>query len=170
MKRRHRDRASLGACHPAAVPSTAVRAPVNPAEADVDVVGIGNALDATGAAQALAAGTIALTGDAPQYALAMVFGATALLTAVATNNVAAVVMFPIALAAANALGANFMPFAVTIMMAASASFATPVGYQTNLMVYGAGGYRFSDYLRIGVPLTVLIGLVTVLLTPLFWPF
>ncbi|MEZ5502199.1 MAG: hypothetical protein R3E50_05920 [Halioglobus sp.] len=56
------------------------------------------------------------------------------------------------------------------MMAASASFATPIGYQTNLMVYGPGGYRFSDYLRIGVPLNLLLGLVTVALAPLVWPF
>ncbi|MBU1190285.1 MAG: SLC13 family permease [Gammaproteobacteria bacterium] len=132
--------------------------------------GIGNALQTTGAAQVIAQSLISLTGDSPLYALAAVFTATALFTAVATNNVAAVVMFPIALATANALGVNFMPFAMTIMMAASASFATPIGYQTNLMVYGVGGYRFSDYVRIGVPLTILIGLITVLLTPLWWPF
>ncbi len=132
--------------------------------------GIGNALQTTGAAQVIAEGLIALTGDSPRYALASVFVATALFTAVATNNVAAVVMFPMALATANALEASFMPFAITIMMAASASFATPIGYQTNLMVYGVGGYRFGDYVRIGVPLTILIGLVTVLLAPLWWPF
>jgi di/tricarboxylate transporter len=132
--------------------------------------GIGNALQTTGAAQVIAAGLISLTGDTPEYALAAVFIATALFTAVATNNVAAVVMFPIALATAKSLDASFMPFAITIMMAASASFATPIGYQTNLMVYGVGGYRFNDYVRIGVPLTVLVGLVTVLLAPLWWPF
>ncbi len=132
--------------------------------------GIGNALQTTGAAQVIAEGLISLTGDSPLYALAAVFTATALFTAVATNNVAAVVMFPIALATANALGVSFMPFAMTIMMAASASFATPIGYQTNLMVYGVGGYHFSDYVRIGVPLTILIGAVTVLLAPLWWPF
>ena len=102
--------------------------------------------------------------------MAAVFAVTALFTAVATNNVAAVVMFPIALATAKALEISFMPFAVTIMMAASASFATPIGYQTNLMVYGVGGYRFNDYMRIGIPLTLLVGLVTVLLAPLWWPF
>lgn len=132
--------------------------------------GIGNALQITGAAQVLAESLLSLTGDSPLYALAAVFTTTALFTAVATNNVAAVVMFPIALATANALGVSFLPFAMTIMMAASASFATPIGYQTNLMVYGVGGYRFSDYVRIGVPLTILIGLITVLLAPLWWPF
>lgn len=132
--------------------------------------GIGNALQTTGAAQVIAEGMLSVTGDSPQYALAAVFAATALFTSMATNNVAAVVMFPIALATADTLEASFMPFAITIMMAASASFATPIGYQTNLMVYGVGGYRFGDYVRIGVPLTILVGAVTVLLAPLWWPF
>ncbi len=132
--------------------------------------GVGTALQTTGAAQTIAAQLIALTGDTPVYALASVYVITAVFSAVITNNVAAVVMFPIALAAADTLQVNLMPFAITIMMAASASFATPIGYQTNLMVYGVGGYRFNDYLRMGVPLTVLVGLVTVLLAPLWWPF
>jgi di/tricarboxylate transporter len=65
---------------------------------------------------------------------------------------------------------DIMPFAITIMVAASASFATPVGYQTNLMVYNAGGYRFADFVRIGVPLTLLVGLITIVLVPLIWSF
>jgi len=132
--------------------------------------GIGTALQATGAAQTIAASLIALTGDTPVYALASIYLITAVFSAVITNNVAAVVMFPIALAAADTLQVSFTPFAISIMMAASASFATPIGYQTNLMVYGVGGYRFNDYLRMGVPLTALVGLVTVLLAPLWWPF
>lgn len=132
--------------------------------------GIGTALQATGAAQTIAASLIALTGDTPVYALASIYLTTAVFSAVITNNVAAVVMFPIALAAADTLQVSFTPFAISIMMAASASFATPIGYQTNLMVYGVGGYRFNDYLRMGVPLTALVGLVTVLLAPLWWPF
>jgi di/tricarboxylate transporter len=132
--------------------------------------GIGNALQSTGAAQAIAESLIVITGQTPWLALASIYIVTALFTAVATNNVAAVVMFPIAMALTNTLQINFMPFVITIMMAASASFATPIGYQTNLMVYGTGGYRFSDYLRIGIPLTVLVGCVTVLLAPLVWPF
>jgi len=79
-------------------------------------------------------------------------------------------MFPIALLTARQLGVDVLPFAITIMVAASASFATPIGYQTNLMVYGAGGYRFSDFLRIGIPLTILVGLLTTLAVPLIWPF
>ena len=68
------------------------------------------------------------------------------------------------------LGVNYMPFVIAVMMAASAGFATPIGYQTNLMVYGPGGYRFSDYLRIGVPLDILIWVITVAIAPLVWPF
>jgi di/tricarboxylate transporter len=77
-------------------------------------------------------------------------------------------MFPLALATAVRLGVHPYPFIIVIMMAASAGFATPMGYQTNLMVYGPGGYRFSDYLRIGVPLDILIGIVTVALVPFFF--
>ena len=78
-------------------------------------------------------------------------------------------MFPIAVATASGIDFNFTPFAVVIMVAASASFATPIGYQTNLMVYGVGGYHFLDYVRMGLPLTVIVGVVTLLLVPLAWP-
>ena len=78
-------------------------------------------------------------------------------------------MFPIALASANQLAVDFLPFAITVMIAASASFATPISYQTNLMVYGPGGYHFTDYLRLGLPLTLLVGLATILVVPLAWP-
>ena len=80
------------------------------------------------------------------------------------------VIFPIALQAAEAVGASYMPFAIGIMLAASASFATPLGYQTHLMVYGAGGYRFSDFLRVGLPLDIIVLSVIITLTPIFWPF
>ena len=73
-------------------------------------------------------------------------------------------------AAATRLDVSLLPFAIVIMKAASASFATPIGYQTNLMVMGSGGYRFADYLRMGVPLTLLTGLLTVLIVPWVWPF
>ena len=92
------------------------------------------------------------------------------MTELITNNAAAALMFPLALATARNLHVNVMPFVIVVMMAASAGFATPIGYQTNLMVYGPGGYRFSDYVKIGVPLDILIGIVTVVLAPLVWPF
>jgi di/tricarboxylate transporter len=132
--------------------------------------GLGSALHNTGAAESIAISLIELAGGNEVISLALMFAATALLSAVATNNAAAVIMFPIALTTANNLGLSLMPFVLTLMVAASASFATPIGYQTNLMVYGVGGYRFSDYLRIGIPLTVLVGLTTILVVPLVWHF
>lgn len=131
--------------------------------------GIGNALASTGAAQAIANGLISFSGGTPFIALGVTFFLTALFTAIATNNTAAVLMFPIALATSQHLGTNFLPFAITIMVAASASFATPIGYQTNLMVYGPGGYHFSDFIKMGTPLTLLVGILTVAIVPLVWP-
>lgn len=100
----------------------------------------------------------------------MVYALTALFTEMITNNAAAVLMFPIALAVSEQLGVSFIPFAIAVMFAASASFITPLGYQTNLMVYGPGRYRFTDYVRIGVPLSVLVGNVAVGLIPVVWGF
>ena len=131
--------------------------------------GLGSALQSTGAAEAIASSLTTLSADNAYLALAITFLVTALFTAFATNNTAAVLMFPISLSTAQLLDVNFLPFAVVIMVAASASFATPIGYQTNLMVYGPGGYHFSDYLRIGIPLTILVGLITILLVPMVWP-
>jgi di/tricarboxylate transporter len=131
--------------------------------------GIGSALQSSGAAAAIAGSLIGGTGGSPLLTLSLIYLITALFSAVITNNAAAVLMFPIALASADRLEANVVAFAITIMVAASASFATPIGYQTNLMVYGPGGYRFTDYLWIGLPLTLLVGLITVLIVPLVWP-
>ncbi len=133
-------------------------------------LGLGRALEVTGAAGAVAGTLIALAGSNPWIGLAVVYAITAFFTAVVTNNAAAVLMFPVALTLANALGVNFMPFVIAIMMGASASFATPIGYQTNLMVYGPGGYRFTDYLKIGLPLNLLTAVVAVLIIPFVWNF
>jgi di/tricarboxylate transporter len=132
--------------------------------------GIGAAMQKSGAAAVLADGVINLAGANPWSTLALVFVATALLSAIATNNVAALLAFPIALSAARHMDVSIMPFAIVIMIGASASFATPIGYQTNLMVYNAGGYRFSDFVRLGLPLTLLVGLLSIALVPLIWPF
>lgn len=133
-------------------------------------IGLGRAMEKTGAADSLAQLLIGMAGSSPYAALAAVFIITALFSSVISNLAAAVIVFPIAVASAQQLGVDVMPFVVTLMMAASASFATPIGYQTNLMVYGPGDYRFSDFLKIGTPLTVLVGIVTVLITPQVWPF
>jgi di/tricarboxylate transporter len=87
-----------------------------------------------------------------------------------TNNAAAVLVFPFALSTAASLGVDFMPFIMTIMFAASASFSTPIGYQTNLMVLGPGGYEFKDYIKFGLPLNLAVAAVTITLVPLVWPF
>jgi di/tricarboxylate transporter len=91
-------------------------------------------------------------------------------TEVLSNNTAAVIMFPIALATAQSLGTDPMPFIVSITIAASCGFATPIGYQTNLMVYGPGGYRFGDYVRFGGILNLIVWAITALLAPRIWPF
>lgn len=133
-------------------------------------LGLGEAMSQSGAAGSIAGWWIGLAGDRPWLALAAVYAITSLFTEIITNNAAAVLVFPIAEATAQSLGVSLWPFAAVVMIGASASFATPIGYQTNLMVYGPGGYRFSDYFRIGAPLNVLIGVLAVLLAPLIWPF
>jgi di/tricarboxylate transporter len=132
--------------------------------------GLGSALQITGAAEHIAVSLIQIAGNSATLSLALMFIITAVLTAIATNNAAAVIMFPIAMTTADNLGVSPLPFVITLMVAASASFATPIGYQTNLMVFGVGGYRFSDYLRIGIPLTLLVGLTTMIVVPLVWQF
>ncbi len=131
---------------------------------------VGTALETSGAARQIAENMIRLAGGNPWISLAVVYGVTLVVTELITNNAAAALMFPFAMDTAHGLDVNYMPFVIAVMMAASAGFATPIGYQTNLMVYGPGGYRFSDYVKIGVPLDILVGIVTVALAPLVWPF
>ncbi|MBU73389.1 SLC13 family permease [Spongiibacter sp.] len=133
-------------------------------------IALGSALEKTGAASVIADGVVSIAAGSPMATLAAIFVVTALFSAVISNLAAAVIVFPIALAASQQLGVNMLPFAVTLMMAASASFATPIGYQTNLMVYGPGNYRFSDFFKMGVPLTLLVGVATVLIVPQVWSF
>ena len=132
--------------------------------------GIGQALENTKSAQMIATRLIQFAHNDPWITLGIVYFVTLLVTELITNNAAAALMFPFAMATAKTLGVSYMPFVIAVMMAASAGFATPIGYQTNLMVYGPGGYRFSDYLKIGIPLDILVGIVTISLAPLAWPF
>jgi len=132
-------------------------------------IGIGVAMQVSGAATTLAEGLIGLTVGNERMALAAVFLATMICTELITNNAAAVLMFPIALQTSTSLGCNSTPFVVVVMIAASASFLTPFGYQTNLMVYGVGGYRPIDYLRFGFPLSMIVFVVTMLVVPWNWP-
>jgi di/tricarboxylate transporter len=134
-------------------------------------LGVGKAVETTGLAAWSADHMLSgLDRFGPIGVLAGVYLLTLIFTEIVTNNAAAALAFPVAHAAAAGLGVNFMPFAVAIAVAASAGFATPLGYQTHLMVYGAGGYRFSDYVRMGVPLDLLVMAVTVVVTPMFFPF
>jgi len=131
---------------------------------------LGNAMTNTGAAEWIAGGLLGFGDLTPWVALAIIYVLTAAFTEVITNNAAAVLMFPIALAVSEQLGVQFIPFAIAVMFAASASFVTPLGYQTNLMVYGPGRYRFGDYVRIGLPLSALVGLTAIMLIPQVWSF
>ena len=136
----------------------------------VSMLVLGTAMERSGA-MALIVGAISgpLAGLSPLLALALIYAVTSVLTEVVTNNAVAVIMTPIAVGVATTLGLDPRAFVVVVMFGASASFATPIGYQTNTMVYNAGGYRFTDFLRLGLPMNIIAGLVTVLLAPVFWP-
>jgi di/tricarboxylate transporter len=141
---------------------------------DLDVIvliaasfGLGRALEVTGLAAAAAEGIVAAFDPlGAQGALLGVLLATVALTELITNNAAVVLLFPVAMAAAEAHALEPRAVALAVAIAASASFLTPIGYQTNTMVYGPGGYRFGDYVRLGLPLTVLVLVVLLLGFPL----
>jgi di/tricarboxylate transporter len=141
---------------------------------DLDVIiliaasfGLGTALEVTGLASAASEAIVAPFGAlGPSGALLGVVLAAVLLTELITNNAALVIVFPIAMAAAETHGLEPRTVALVVTVAASASFLTPIGYQTNTMVYGPGGYRFGDYIRLGLPLTMLVIAVLVLGYPL----
>ena len=107
---------------------------------------------------------------APYVVLSLIYLATSLLTQMVSNNATAIIVAPVALSVAAALGVDSRPFIVAVCFAASAEFMTPMGYQTNLMVYGPGGYRFLDYVRFGAPLNLLFWLLATLLIPRIWSF
>ncbi|MCW8194187.1 SLC13 family permease [Proteobacteria bacterium 005FR1] len=131
---------------------------------------LGNAMSVTGAAAWIAGSLLDLGTLTPWLSLGLIYLLTVAFTEMITNNAAAVLMFPIALAVSEQLNVSVVPFAIAVMFAASASFITPLGYQTNLMVYGPGRYQFTDYLRIGAPLSVLVGVIAVSLIPVIWRF
>ncbi|MEO1277974.1 MAG: SLC13 family permease [Planctomycetota bacterium] len=133
-------------------------------------LGIGRALEVSGAASSISGGILSIAGQNPLLVLIAIYAVTNMATEAITNVAAVALVFPIALGVSNDLGVSFMPFAIAIMVAGSASFATPLGYQTNLMVYGPGGYRFTDFLRIGLPMNVLVGCTTIIVTPIVFPF
>lgn len=106
----------------------------------------------------------------PTVVMTTLFLLTSVVTTLVTNNAAAALLFPFAVAIAADMGVSPRPLVMAVTLGASACFASPIGYQTNLMVYGPGNYRFSDFLRVGVPLNLVLALVTALLVPMVWPF
>ena len=132
---------------------------------------ISRAMQNSGMADAVASWAVELSkAHSPIVLLGVVFVITNLFTELMTNNAAAALAFPISLSIASHMGVSPMPFFVTICKAASSSFSTPIGYQTNLIVQGIGNYRFADFVRVGLPLNVLALVITLLVVPIFWPF
>jgi di/tricarboxylate transporter len=134
-------------------------------------IALGIAMDKTGASRFYAEMFLkGLEGFSP----VMILGGFILLTSISSqilsNNATAVLLLPIAVSTALNLGVNPKPFIMAVVFGASACFATPIGYQTNLMVYGPGGYRFSDYFKLGIPLNLLVVILGTILVPRFWPF
>ena len=135
------------------------------------VIPLGIAMENTGTAQLLSSTLLEPTRSwGPAAVLSAFYLITTLFSAVMSHNAAAVVMVPIAVATARELGLDSRPFLMAVTFAASSSLATPFGYHTNLMVYAQGGYRFSDYLKVGIPLNLLLWITASLLIPVFWPF
>ena len=133
--------------------------------------GIGIALEKSGAAGAIANQLVHATDlFGPMITLACVYLLTSVMTEMISNNAAAVLMFPISLETARLSGTDPRPFIIALTFAASASLVTPIGYQTNMMVYGPGGYRFTDFTRIGMPLHLLLLVFATLMIPMIWPF
>lgn len=131
---------------------------------------IGLAIEKTGLAQVLASQLIGLSAGHVWWSLVVVYGIGLLVTELIANNAAAALVFPIAMQTASQLHVNHMPFVIAVAVSASFGFAIPLAYQTHMMVYGPGGYRFTDFLKIGIPLDILCWIVTVLIVPLAFPF
>lgn len=133
------------------------------------LIPLGVAMERTGAAEWLASVVVAAgIGLSPLAFLALFYLFTALITNVISNNASVVLMIPVAIDAAQAIGADPFPFVLAVTFAASTAMLTPIGYQTNLMVYGPGGYKFTDFFRVGAPLQIILTVVTTLGIAVFW--
>ena len=134
------------------------------------MLAIGAALEHSGAVVLIAGGLAPYLAILPGFLIVWaIYLLTSVLTEMVSNNAVAVVITPLAIGIAAQLGMDPRPLVVAVMVAASASFATPIGYQTNMLVYGAGGYRFTDFLKVGIPLNLSIGVLASLCIPWFWP-
>ncbi|WP_390910669.1 SLC13 family permease [Pseudosulfitobacter sp. SM2401] len=135
------------------------------------MLAIGAALEASGAVALIVDFIAPALGVLPPFLIVWaIYLLTSVLTELVSNNAVAVVVTPIAIGLASALGIDPRPLVVAVMVAASASFATPIGYQTNMLVYGPGGYKFTDFMRVGIPLNLSIGILASAVIPLLWPF
>ncbi len=135
------------------------------------MLGVGRALENTGLVEYIVSAVApSLALWPPIIALALVYLLSMGLTEMVTNNAVAIIVTPIAISLAQSIGVDPRPFVVAVMFAASASFLTPIGYQTNTLVYSVGGYKFTDYFRLGAPLSAICAVIAVLLIPVFWPF
>lgn len=135
------------------------------------MLGLSMAMEKTGVAETLVNYSILLVEDfGPIATLAIIYIMTSILTEMISNNAVAVLITPIAIGIANQLGYDSRPFIMAVMFAASASFATPVGYQTNTFIYGAGGYKFIDFVKVGLPLNIMFAILATIILPIFFPF
>jgi len=131
---------------------------------------VGAGLQSSGAVEMLVGWVAPWLQGLPNWALILaVYLIAGVLTELVSNNAVAVIMTPVAIGLAQTMGVDARPLVVAVMFAASAAFATPIGYQTNTLVYGPGGYRFSDFLRVGVPLNILMAITVTCIVPLIWP-
>ncbi len=134
------------------------------------MLAVGEAMDRSGAVKLLVEAVAPhLIGLSPFFLVLCIYFIGTTLTEFLSNNAVAVLYTPVVIELANTLGVDARPLVVAVMFSASVAFATPVGYQTNMMVYGPGGYRFSDFMRVGIPLNILVGVMASALIPLFWP-
>ncbi|MEM9549526.1 MAG: SLC13 family permease [Pseudomonadota bacterium] len=134
------------------------------------MLAIGAALESSGAVRLVVEAIAPALDMLPSFLIVWaIYLLTSILTELVSNNAVAVVVTPVAIGLADAMGIDARPLVVAVMVAASASFATPIGYQTNMLVYGPGGYRFSDFLKVGIPLNLSIGLLASALIPFIWP-
>lgn len=134
------------------------------------MLAVGAGLDNSGAVELVVSWVAPFLTDLPSWALVLAVYLLAMtLTELVTNNAVAVIVTPVAISLALSLGVDPRPLIIAVMMGASASFATPIGYQTNTLVYGPGGYRFSDFIKVGLPLNLLMALTAALVIPIFWP-
>lgn len=135
------------------------------------IISLGVAMEKSGLVAMMSNGLINYVGDyGPTVLLAALYLLTTLLSGIMSNNATAILIAPIAIVAAEAMGISARPLLIAVTFAASASFLTPVGYQTNTMIYGVGQYRFTDFLKIGTPLTLLFWIMAIFLIPVFFPF